>query len=277
MKRVLAIASLAMVLLVTGRASAQFTFSAGYSGKQLHWTGEKTNIRNVTTTKDTIIDFGSDLLNSFCVGLGYNIKIEGGLGFHPAIYFNYNKKYETEDSIRRYDVIHKDITYTMMDLTIPLMLSYTYYIPDWHLGVFAYAGPTLQYALLGTEERVVTDTYEEPFADRSTEETFLYDLYMPNENGENFLKRFDLGATVGLGVSFYGATVQAGYNWGFLNRCGYADTYASRNKFYFSQFFVSVGYNISFETEVYSSQDKEKSKSKPSPNAKSKNKKKRRR
>ncbi len=270
MKRVLAIVVLAVVLLTAGRASAQLTFSAGLSGKQMHWTGERTDERGETTYKDTVIDFGK----GFCVGAGYNIEILDGLGFHPALYFNYNKKNETQDIIRLYDTLHMDFTFTMMDLTMPLLLSYTYYFPDLHLGVFAYAGPTLQYALLGTEDSLVTDTYVDMFADRNTEEYRLLDLYMPDENGNSFLKRFDLGATVGLGVSFYGATIQAGYNWGLLNRYGGGGNPQSINhKFNSRQFYVTVGYNISFVTEVYSSQDKDKDKSKS--NSKSKKKKRR--
>lgn len=269
--RTLALLSL-MCLPLAHPVQAQLHIHAGYAGKQMQWTGQKV-VQNTSEVRDTVLklDFGP----GYYGGIGYNIEISDGLGFYPGVCFNYNKQNVVND----YDLalgahLNQDITYTMMDLSVPLMLSYTYSFPDLHLDIFAFAGPTVQYALSAYEYKVETYSgYTAPLEEKNRVEETLTDFFLTDENGDSFMKRLDVGATVGLGVSFYGACLQAGYNWGLLNRCGIADTPEATNRFSVSQFFVGLGYTVSFAgPEVYSSADKSKGNTKGNSKGKGKGK-----
>lgn len=224
MKKVFSFVAVAAAMLVAGTASAQLSVNAGYLNSTVKSHTEYTLLGN-TYKQDTSASMGG----GFYVGGSYNVDLIGGLGVAPGLYFNYIWQTEEETLL---GTTFTDKT-SMMDLNIPILINYKLTFGD-DFAVFAFAGPTVRIGLAANtkttnsaNDKVVTD-----------------DLYA-KEDGETdaqVLKRFDLGLTVGAGIQYSSFRLEAGYNFGLLDRCAYKDDDNSKMNMHFNQFFIGVGY-----------------------------------
>lgn len=254
-KKIILTVAFAAAMLMANQSVAQISLTAGYSGKNMTWKGERTQ-HGVTRAIDTAMNFGP----GYYIGLSYNYKLDEGLGLMSGLYFNHNWQRVSNDFPLALGAnLNRVISDTVMDISVPIAVSYSYNITE-PIEVYAFAGPTLHFGLQATEVQIDTYSgYSDILASKNRTEVFKRDLYRKNEEGESFYSRFDLQLSVGLGVRVYGATLQASYSLGLLNRCGYADKVDNKNSFNMSQFYVGLGYSYSFDKP---DKDKDKNKNK---------------
>lgn len=253
-KKIILTLAFAAVMLLAGQLSAQLSLTAGYSGKTMNWKGEYT-LHNKVNAVDTMMNLGP----GYYVGLTYNYKLDEHLGLMSGFMFNHNWQHAAYDYPLALGAnLNQDISDTVMDLSIPIAVSYTYGFLDNKIEVYAFAGPTLQLGLQANEVQVDTYSgYPDILASKNRTEVFKRNLYAKNEEGQSFFSRFDLQLSFGLGVRVYGVTLQASYSLGLLDRCGYTDKPENWNTFNMNQFYVGLGYSYSFDQP---DQDKDKNK-----------------
>lgn len=181
MKKVLSFVAVAAMMLFAGKANAQLSVHAGYQNYTL---SAEADVSGVSVSS-------SDSKGGFFIGATYGIAAGmDGVSINPGAYFSY-----VED---------------IMDLRVPILLSYTHQLSDMGLGIFA--GPQLNIGVAG-------DAYGD----------------------KGVLNRFDVGVTFGAMATYEKFCFELGYNLGLLNRYKDAPSgYSAKT----SQFFLGVGYML---------------------------------
>lgn len=215
MKKVFSFVALAAAMMFAGQAYAQLSVNAGYTSKTFTST---TKYGDNTNTKTYSLGGG------FFVGGSYSVGMSDGLNVTPGLYFTYNTDKDEDHGVTT--------TINTMDLNIPILFSYTYSLSS-DLALFAFVGPNIQLGLSAQEKVEGTPG---GILDGTA------DLYEKDDDGESMFTRFDLGIMVGLGVQYQNFRLQAGYNKGLLDRCGYEDGDNYSFEYAMSQIFVGVGF-----------------------------------
>lgn len=179
MKKILSFVAVAALMMFAGKANAQLSIHAGY---QNYTVSAKADVAGTTVNS-------SESDGGFYIGASYGIAAGmEGVNFTPGAYFAYVEN--------------------VMDVRVPILLSYTHQLSDMGLGIFA--GPQVTIGLAG-------DAY--------------------GDNGS--INRFDVGITFGAQATYQQFTFELGYNLGLLNRWKDAPDGCSMKT---SQFFLGVGY-----------------------------------
>lgn len=231
MKRFTALVALGLALCIASSADAQFSINTGYLGSTL---------RQKVTYAGKGLDTTMSMSNGFYAGLTYNVKTDGPLGISVGAYISYgmhSDRLVTEMGPMKTVAISE---LSIMEFAMPLHLSYKYDFSD-DVSLIASAGPTLQVGLQG--QQLASTTVTVMGMEQKT--SFSGELFK-KQDGESgsYLTRFDISVTLIAGIQYKKFRMQAGYNLGTLDRCGYADGGNYSYDFHINQFFAGVGYTF---------------------------------
>lgn len=212
MKKVFAFA--AAVVLFAGMASAQLGIHVGYAPQTYKITAPNL-LGNPTTTTTN--------MTGLFAGIDYNVNITGDLNVSVGLQGRYNTNTE-EVSNSPLSGVTKT-TSTQMLIDVPVLFNYGLNLSD-ALKLSVFAGPTISYALSGTNKvegtpAGVLDGESNWYDDNST------------------LKQLDVALTFGAAITFSDIKIFGGYNMGLLNLDGATDHTMKG-----SNLFIGVGYNL---------------------------------
>ena len=197
MKKFLSIAFLAAGLFFAGQVNAQHVH-VGYSPES--WSGSKT------------VD-----LNSFFIGVDYNMPVSGALNLAVGGQLRYGN--ESGES-NFYGLGSGKHTTTLVGVEVPILLNYSF-SPNKDLSFTLFAGPKLSYYVVGTTK------YEGNvlgiLGGSSEVEWFK------NDGLDLNLKPFNVSATFGLAIGFQKIQLFGGYNYGLLDVDNNDDTETNIN------------------------------------------------
>ena len=210
MKKVFAF--VAATVLFAGIANAQLGINVGFAPQTY-----KATVTSGSTSSTNTMN-----LNGFFAGVNYNINLTGDLGVSLGVNYRINMGSEETTVL---GVTAKD-TYNQSLVDVPILFNYGLKLSD-ALKLSVFAGPTINFALSGK----TTSTYTV----LGTETTTETDWYGDNTD----MKKFDLGATVGVNLQYNGIRFFGGYNLGLLNTYD-ADNVTRKG----SNWFIGLGYSL---------------------------------
>lgn len=169
-----------MVMLIAGKASAQFSINAAYISQQHTF-----NYKN-----GSLSDFSQEdkWLKGGMLGVSLNAPLIGNIGIAPGAYLSYAQlKTTIEDSLQNIT----EPTTSSINLKIPFFLNYKIDIAV-NSDIIIFGGPIFNVGLstLANYKNVATQN----------------DLH------------FDMGAAIGAGIQFYRFRVYVGYNVSLSNK-----------------------------------------------------------
>lgn len=198
MKRTIALAALAAVMVFAGKAYAQLSIHAGYA--PVTYTTETTV--GSTTTETT------NEMAGFFAGATYNHTFDGYLGLSLGAQARYNIKSSVGSASFVVVSGNDKSKETQVMLDVPVLLNYGINLNnDAKLVVFA--GPTISYALYGNTH-VTTETTVLGVTTTTETDTPMYD------DGSAY-NRLDLSAAAGVELHYTGYRLFGGYRLGFLD------------------------------------------------------------
>lgn len=208
MKKIFAFAAVATAMLFAGnKANAQLGINLGYAPTTFSTTIE-TGAGDIETDHD---------MNGFFVGVNYNINLTGDLNVSVGADFRLNTKSDESTTLG----ITTKTTDKQTLIDIPVLFNYGLSLTN-DIRVAAFVGPTFSLALSGETKTTIG----------STEGTS--DWYDDTD-----LKKFDIGGTIGLSLSYDGFRLYGGYNLGLMNLSDADNTTAKS-----SAWFVGLGYAL---------------------------------
>lgn len=200
MKKIIFIAVLAFA---ASSAFAQVSVGGGYLNTNQTYTETKSDN---TTSSETAT------LKGFYAGANYNIKLVGGLGIAPGIYYSYLTIKDVEAIDIEILTVDSDFTRRDHQISMPINLNYGLNLVPGILKLSLYAGPTLQY----TVDSKTTGTVVASVGGINTNYNEVFD-HIKGE-GANY-KPFDVMVGGGLAIDIVKMIrVEGGYNYGLLNR-----------------------------------------------------------
>ena len=180
---------LAAVLLTAGAASAQITYSLGYTSTS---TKSEYTLGGITTSKTTS-------MNGLIISVDDNINLTGDLNVAPGVGMNFSMKKDG------------DIKYKKFGLYVPVDFNYGFALSS-NLKLFVYAGPTFDLGIIKDAK------------DNNGNKVNYYDKDLV----VNY-SRFDLLLGGGAWLTFQDQLrFKVGYKAGMLNTCK-ADNYTVKN------------------------------------------------
>lgn len=178
-------------------ANAFAQVGVGYVNSSL-----SSKIGNVSETTST---------NGLYLGGHFNIPIAGGLGIAPGLYWEYLSGENGSTVVTKTNEHY---------LSVPVMFNYSYPVSN-AFSVFAYAGPGINFGLSSKASATLLGN------------TTTTDLYKDSD-----YSRWDITIGGGIGVDILNMIrVEAGYNYGMLDR-NTADNMTAHR----SEFHVGVAY-----------------------------------
>ncbi|MBQ7162292.1 MAG: outer membrane beta-barrel protein [Bacteroidales bacterium] len=198
MKRTIAMAALAAVMIFAGKAYAQLSVNVGYA---------PVTYSTETTVGSTVTETTAEMAGFFA-GLSYNHSFDGYLGLSLGAQARYNIKQSTGSA--NFVVVTGDSKSkeTQLMLDIPVLFNYGINLNS-DAKLVAFAGPTFSYALSGNTHVTTTATV---LGATSVTETD-YPMY---DDGTAY-NRMDLSGTVGVELHYAAYRLFGGYRMGFLD------------------------------------------------------------
>lgn len=195
MKKIMMIA--AALLLLGTQAHAQLVPGVGYLNAT-----DRTKASNSNTTT-------ANSLNGFYVGASYNIHLVSVLGFAPGFYADFLFQSKDSNGGASYLNYTGSSRYTEIDLNIPLNFTFKFDITS-NLGVFAYAGPVFQYAVMARS--TFNDVVSILGVQVNNNGSFNH---LDSEKGDT--NPFNLYLGGGAGIQVGDLQFMVGYDYGVLN------------------------------------------------------------
>lgn len=232
MKKSIVFVALGVALALGQMATAQISINAGYLSS---------SIRQRVTYAANQIDTTMTLAGGFYGGLSYNIKTNLPIGIEVGLYASYGSNNENRTIKQGPMETTVKSSITMLDLAVPLHISYKYDFTD-DFSLVASVGPTLQVGLSGSQTASMKMT---AMGMEMSSSEISGDLFsqLEGESGPYFT-RFDIGLSLLAGVQFHGFRVQLGYTLGTLDRCGYTDGGNYSFDFHMGQLSAGIGYSF---------------------------------
>lgn len=198
MKRTIAMAALAAVMIFAGKAYAQLSIHAGYA--PVTYTTE-------TTVGSTTAESTNEMAGFFA-GATYNHTFDGYLGLSLGAQARYNLKSSVGSA--SFVVVTGDSKSkeTQVMLDIPVLLNYGINLNN-DAKLVAFAGPTVSYALYGNTHVTTTATV--------LGVTTVTETDHPMYDDGTAYNRLDLSGTVGIELHYTGYRLFGGYRIGFLD------------------------------------------------------------
>lgn len=197
MKKIVILLSAALVLLASAPAFAQASIGAGYLSSTEIWKSGNSSSESTP-------------MNGFYAGVGFTVPVANGINFTPGIYYGF----ATKDNVVDVAGIFKINGGKQQDhyLNVPLDFSFALDLSS-DLRFFVYGGPSLSLALASN---------------------LISGSTTVNRLGENSdLNRFDIMLGGGLGVEVMNMfRINAGYDFGLLNRYQSSNYTVNRNQLY---------------------------------------------
>ena len=193
MKKIVILLSAALVLLASAPAFAQASIGAGYLSSTEIWKSGNSSSESTP-------------MNGFYAGVGFTVPVANGINFTPGIYYGFATKDNVVDVAGIFKINGGKQQDHYLDFSFALDLSSD-------LRFFVYGGPSLSLALASN---------------------LISGSTTVNRLGENSdLNRFDIMLGGGLGVEVMNMfRINAGYDFGLLNRYQSSNYTVNRNQLY---------------------------------------------
>lgn len=201
MKKIIAIASAAILMALSINASAQIGFVAGYQNSMLRSSAES-------------ISF-----DGFYAGVDYAEHFNAIVGFTPGVHVSYLTHTDNVTTV----IGHNTGTWKDIYVDVPLMVTAGWNVSD-DLRWFAYAGPTVSVGISSVYEGKGNLHILDYLGYAESQQR--YDFYQNNN-----MRRFDVLLGGGVGFEFSRIRFSVGYDYGLLNRYIQSDNSAHRGSF----------------------------------------------